>query len=114
MRKSLKDIAADSLKRFEQKPKADWLHDDPAQITLLINMVSWVLAVEAAFEAKNLQKAYDDQVNLLSDLIKMVQGDLSKPMRQKISCLITMDAHSRDIIKKLINNAVTEPDHFHW
>jgi hypothetical protein len=39
MRFTLKEIAADSLKRFAQKEKKDWLADDPAQITLLINMV---------------------------------------------------------------------------
>jgi len=31
----------------------------------------------------------------------MVQGKLSKNMRQKIMCLITMDTHSRDTIDKL-------------
>jgi hypothetical protein len=31
----------------------------------------------------------------------MVQGDLTKPVRQKIMAMITMDAHSRDIIDKL-------------
>ena len=30
MRSSIKDIAADSLKRFAKKEKADWLEDDPA------------------------------------------------------------------------------------
>ena len=29
-------------------------------------------------------------------------------------CLITMDAHSRDIIEKLINEGVTEVDEFQW
>ena len=54
MRLSLKDIAADSLKRFAQKPKKEWLNDDPAQITLLVNMVQWVVSVEKAFKAGNL------------------------------------------------------------
>ena len=81
MRLSLKDIAADSLARFGQKEKAVWLSEDPAQITLLINMVNWVVAVEKAFKAGNLQKALDDQKKLLKDLILMVQGDLTKPMR---------------------------------
>jgi len=31
----------------------------------------------------------------------LAQGDLTKPMRQKVMCLITMDAHSRDIIMQL-------------
>ena len=81
MRLSLKDIAADSLARFGQKDKATWLGEDPAQITLLINMVNWVVAVEKAFKANNLQKALDDQKQLLKELILMVQGDLTKPMR---------------------------------
>ena len=48
----------------------------------------------------------------MSDLIKMVQGDLSKPMRQKIMCLITLDTHSRDMIIKLIDEHVRKPDEF--
>ena len=31
----------------------------------------------------------------------MVQGKLDKPVRQKVMCLITMDAHSRDILENL-------------
>ena len=44
-------------------------------------MVNWVVAVEKAFKANNLQKALDDQKQLLKELILMVQGDLTKPMR---------------------------------
>jgi dynein heavy chain, axonemal len=57
-------------------------------------------------------KAFDDQVDLLTDLIKMVQGELTTGMRQKIMCMITMDAHSRDIIEKLRDQGVTEIDDF--
>ena len=42
----------------------------------------------------------------------MVQGDLERPLRQKIMCLITMDAHSRDIIDKLIEERVLLADEF--
>jgi len=44
----------------------------------------------------------------------MVQGDLEKPVRQKIMCLITMDAHSRDIIMLLDNQGVKKADEFQW
>ena len=44
----------------------------------------------------------------------MVQGKLEKGFRQKIMCLITMDAHSRDIILKLHNEGVDRPDSFQW
>ena len=44
----------------------------------------------------------------------MVQGDLDKAVRQKIMCMITMDAHSRDIIDKLIVEKVHQSDEFQW
>lgn len=50
----------------------------------------------------------------LTDLIKMVQGDLSKSNRQKIMCLITLDTHSRDIVDKLDAENVKKADAFQW
>jgi dynein heavy chain len=114
MRRSLKDIAADSRIRFGQKEKSKWLADDPAQVTLLINMVNWVVNVETAFENKSMLAALEEQRGLLNDLILMVQGDLTPSMRQKIASLITMDAHSRDIIDKLIQEGVESKDEFQW
>lgn len=42
----------------------------------------------------------------------MVQGDLTKPVRTKIMCMITMDAHSRDIIDELVRENVVKVDEF--
>jgi dynein heavy chain len=69
-------------------------------------MKNWSTNVEEAFnnlkaDPKAMEKALENQIAGLSDLIKMVQGDLDRPLRQKIMCLITIDAHSRDIIDKL-------------
>jgi dynein heavy chain len=43
-----------------------------------------------------------------------VQTDIAKPLRQKVMCMITLDAHSRDIIEKLIVEGVTQTDEFQW
>lgn len=97
--------------------KNDWLKQDPAQITLLVNMTNWSTNVEKAFNGlksnpKAMNQALQDQINGLSELIKLVQGDLDKPMRQKVMCLITIDAHSRDIIEKLENEKSQSSDDF--
>ena len=97
--------------------KNDWLKQDPAQITLLVNMTNWSTTVEKAFNGlksnpKAMNQALQDQINGLSELIKLVQGDLDKPMRQKVMCLITIDAHSRDIIEKLENEKSQSSDDF--
>jgi dynein heavy chain len=44
----------------------------------------------------------------------MVQGDLDKPLRQKIMVLITMDTHSRDVVDRLINENVRKAEEFQW
>lgn len=65
-------------------------------------MVNWVVNVENGFNNNSMAAALEDQKQMLNDLILMVQGDLTGSMRQKIASMITMDAHSRDIIDKLI------------
>jgi dynein heavy chain len=59
-----------------------------------------------------MKKAFDEQVVSLTNLIKLVQTDIDRPFRQKVMCLITMDAHSRDIIDKLIVEKVYQFDEF--
>jgi hypothetical protein len=39
---------------------------------------------------------------------------MSKALRTTVMCMITMDAHSRDIIAILKEDGVTKADHFKW
>ena len=48
------------------------------------------------------------------DLIKMTMGELTKPMRTKVMCMITLDAHNRDVQVRLVTDGVTEPTAFQW
>ena len=48
----------------------------------------------------------------LDALIKQVQGDLSKELRNKIITLITIDVHSRDIVGALITKRVENAQDF--
>lgn len=117
MRNSLKDISLKSLKKFSEIDKESWLIQDPAMVTLLINNCSWVISCEKSFQTnaqdpKSVEKALESQINDLKALIMMVQGDLSKPVRVKIMCMITMDAHSRDILELLVREKVTKIDEF--
>lgn len=93
---------------------------DPSQITLLINFIIWCRDVEKSFtdiqsgdldSLKNIKKKSDLE---LIGLIKLVQGDLDRPLRMKIMCMITLDTHSRDIMEKLIVENVRKNDEFQW
>ena len=77
MRSSLRDIAQDSLKKFSELPKDEWLRQDPAQVTLLINLCSWVINCEKSFVAYEkdkdaVKKCWEGQKDALKNLIIMV------------------------------------------
>ena len=81
-------------------------------------MITWSTAVEDCFakyaqgDMNSLKSYLEKSINDLTDLIKMVQGKLSPPMRQKIMCLITLDAHSRDVMIRLLDEKVRKADEF--
>ena len=119
MRASLNDIAAKSVQTHKTTDRDTWLKQDPSQITLLVNIMAWCNTVEGYFKKISGNKdamsdCLQEQKDMLTGLIKIVQGDIDKPLRQKVMCMITMDTHSRDIIEKLRNEEVKSADEFQW
>ena len=120
MMKTLNEIAGKSFKSYSSMARDEWIQQDPAQITILVNMIMWVSTVEQMFlklQSGNLtamKEFYKESVEKLTALIKKVQGDLDKSLRQKVMVLITMDTHSRDVVDRLINEDVRKSEEFQW
>jgi dynein heavy chain len=115
MRSSLKKIAGGSLKKFSQFKRTEWLKLDCSQCVLLVGLANWVINVEKGFKNGDLPATKEMTINMLKDLILEVQdASMPKDVRMKVMCLITMDAHSRDIIGDLIDANCTEVDVFQW
>jgi len=82
---------------------------------LLVGLALYTNAVETGFKGNTLPQAHKDSVGGLTDLIKTVQdASMAKDVRMKSMCLITMDAHSRDIIQNLIDGNVSDVNDFLW
>lgn len=86
-----------------------------------MNNCQWVINCEKAFlnfqggDKDSMQKCYDQQIEDLNGLIMMVTGPtVDKPLRTKLMCLITMDAHSRDMIRDMRDGGCRHKDHFLW
>ena len=122
---SLRDVATISFRTHPSNPNATnkdrgvWVEKDPAQITLLVNNIIWSSQVEECFRKMTVDGQMDSMKDYLktsivelTELIRFVRGDLSKPMRQKLMCLITMDTHGRDMVDRLITDVVRKPDEF--
>ncbi len=54
------------------------------------------------------------QVKQLTKLIEVTRTDLAKPDRQKVMNMITIDAHSRDMVLAVAEAKADQPDCFQW
>jgi len=90
-----------------------------SQCGLLVQLITWVLLVEGGFQAEQsgtpgVKDAWDKQAMLLQRLIVLTMTKLSKPVRRKVMCAITLDAHNRDVQARLFAEKVTSKDEFQW
>jgi dynein heavy chain, axonemal len=118
---TLHTITTQSFINHAKTPRPDWIKQDPAQVTILVNNIVTSSNIEDCFKkisdgsnVNALKDSFKKSVEELTGLIKMVQGELTKEERQKIMCLITLDTHSRDIIDKLDVENVKKADAFQW
>ncbi|CAK4109520.1 unnamed protein product [Aphanomyces euteiches] len=103
-----------------EKPRHLWLFDYPAQVVLNSTQIYWTEETEMALE--EFENGQEDSVKRylatcnqrLEQLINLVLGELKKGDRCKIIALITLDVHSRDVVKKLVDEKVEGPLSFLW
>ena len=125
---SLSKCLSASVARYPQKPRIDWMMQkdpkgeslDPAQIILLVAMIDFTKLIDTTFETskgdsgKAMSKCMDVTKNQLAELIKLTQTNLSRGDRQRVMCMITLDAHNRDIIEILLREKVSVGTDFQW
>ena len=60
------------------------------------------------------QEVYARQVAQLSELIQLINGDMSTRDRKKLITLCTIDVHARDVVQRLIDDGVESASAFQW
>ena len=121
MRSELKLHCFDSMQAYNNpKPRHEWCFDWSSQLGLVVNQIYWCSEVEEAFDkmaagdAGAMKKYSEQQVQQITDLIATTRRDLDKPSRQKIMNMITIDAHSRDMVISIIQNGENSKKCFKW
>uniref|UniRef100_H3HCG5 AAA+ ATPase domain-containing protein n=1 Tax=Phytophthora ramorum TaxID=164328 RepID=H3HCG5_PHYRM len=120
LRKEMHDSIETAANWDVEKPRHQWLFDYPAQVVLNSTQIYWTEETEMALE--EFENGQEDSVKRyltvcnqrLEQLINLVLGNLSSPDRCKIIALITLDVHSRDVVKKLVDEKVEGPLSFMW
>ena len=117
---SLRDILFKSIVSFENKNSvAEWLKTTPNQIILTVSLLFFTREMTKVFldlptNGDSMKNYLQFKIDSLTELIDLVRTDLSKADRMKVMCLITLDAHSRDIVTKLVSFEVDNVNHFEW
>eukprot|EP00877_Chromochloris_zofingiensis_P015255 jgi/Chrzof1/9984/Cz04g22250.t1 len=120
MRSELRLVLKESVADYPDKPREKWLFDWPSQMILVVNQIFWCQEVEQAFAAlasgqpKAMAQYNEFQVKQLTKLIEATRTNLSKADRQKVMNMITIDAHSRDMVANIVEAGEQKQDCFLW
>eukprot|EP01035_Chromulina_nebulosa_P019235 gene19235-25086_t len=117
-----------SIGRYYEMLRCDWLlhkdntgeSSDPAQIALLVGQIDYVRTIEKSISSfangdiRAMNRSLETCRQQLADLIAVTSKPISKCDRQRVMCMITMDAHNRDIVDVLIREKTSSPTDFQW
>lgn len=114
---SVKRCIERAIKDFHRKPREKWVLDWPGQVVLCVSQIFWTMGIEKAMKSgKSGMQDYLVQLNTeLSEIIKLVRGELPKMARYTLGALVTIDVHGRDVVQNLINeNNCSDITDFAW
>ena len=117
-----------SVERYPTQPRVEWLlHQgankeplDAAQLALLASGMYYVKEVYKTFEdmaagnSQGMVQYREKVVSQLNDLIRKTRTQLCKRDRTRVMTMITLDAHARDCVDKLLRENVMEASAFQW
>ena len=120
-RATVRHNLAEAVISYEEKPRDQWVFDNPAQVALTGSQIAWTTEVNLAFARleegyENALKDYNKkQVAQLNQLITHLLTKLETPgLRQKIMTICTIDVHARDVVTKMIVHKVDSAQAFMW
>lgn len=109
-----------SMHGYEEKHRREWLFDQSAQMTIVVSRVYFTQQINDAFteleegNEEALKNEYGRQVSQLSDLIEVINGELTGNDRKKLITICTIDVHARDVTQRLIDERVENGQCFQW
>uniref|UniRef100_A0A8C9DGR4 Dynein axonemal heavy chain 1 n=1 Tax=Prolemur simus TaxID=1328070 RepID=A0A8C9DGR4_PROSS len=115
MKASVRDIIERAIKAYPTMSRTQWVLNWPGQVTIAGCQTYWTMEVAQALEAGDLKSRLFPQLSQqLSDLVALVRGKLSRMQRAVLSALIVIEVHAKDVVSKLIQEAVVSVHDFEW
>ncbi|KER29498.1 hypothetical protein T265_03876 [Opisthorchis viverrini] len=100
--------------------RVDWMFKYQGMVILATNQIWWTWEIEDVYRKmaqgrKNAMKDYSQMLQQqLNDLVLRVRSPLSKNDRDKLTTVLTIDVHARDIVSDFVRDNVTDVQEFAW
>nr|CAH8856482.1 unnamed protein product [Trichobilharzia regenti] len=102
------------------KSRVEWMFDYQGMIVLATNQIWWTWEIENVYQKistgnKNAMKDYSQMLQQqLNDIVVRVRSPLSKNDRNKLTTVLIVDVHARDIVSDFVRDNITDASEFQW
>ena len=120
MRATLKTILLNGIGAMKKVKRDKWVKDWPGQIIITSSQIAWTADCTKALmdteegEKEALDTLKKKQVSALKKYAEMVRGNLTPLEHRKLTALITIEVHARDVIEKMIKSECNQLNSFAW
>ncbi|KAG2382028.1 hypothetical protein C9374_005820 [Naegleria lovaniensis] len=120
MRKTLKIIMKKAVYNYPSRDRIEWVKENLGMIGLCGCQIWWTWEVEDAFRrVKNGEKMAVKTLAVqltkqLNNLVDEVRTPLQSQIRKKITTMIIIDVHARDIVDRLVRDSILDEREFDW
>lgn len=120
MKDSLKQQLKKSVFYYPKQSRIDWIKENLGMVSLAGSQIWWTWEVEDSFRrvkqgektsVKDLSQKLTGQLN---DLVDTVRTKLSSQDRLKLTTMIIIDVHARDIVDNLVRDSILDEREFEW
>ncbi|XP_071165421.1 dynein axonemal heavy chain 2-like [Mytilus edulis] len=112
-------VATKSALKKSKKDK--WLKEHPGQLCIVASQIQWTSDTEKALkhvrirgDKKPLRTMKKKQVTSLNRYSEIIRSNLTKMQRLKVTALVTIEVHARDVIEKLVKSGCNDENAFEW
>lgn len=102
------------------KKRAEWFFNWPAQSVLVVDMIMWTSLLEDSIQKFGqgnkdaLNHAFEVIKVLIAEMVGLVKTDLSAAQRETIKSLIVLEVHNRDVTERIAELKVDHINNFEW
>ncbi|VDM31178.1 unnamed protein product [Hydatigera taeniaeformis] len=122
MKRSNRLITKEAIYRYrETATRGEWALHFQGMVVLAANQVWWTWEVEDAFQRlgtksdKTAMKALAGQQRTqMEEIVRIIRGNLSPNDRIKLTALLIIDVHSRDVVDGFVRDGIIEAKAFEW